>query len=225
VKNLYADSVVTLEQKQNVETQLQVAESNLKIAEFNLEYSTIRAPANGRILKRFVEPNELIAPGTPIFYFGSGRQEWLVRIGLADRDIIKLQLGDPATVTFDPYPDEQFPAFVTEIAQAADPQNGTFEAEIVLDAGGRRLAAGFVAQVTIHPKKMKEVTLIPVSALVEAHGQTASVYAIEVDTARKIPVTLGPIVDDRVVVAGLAGIDKVVTAGAAYLRSGDKVRI
>lgn len=225
-KKLYADSVVTLEQMQNIETQLTVAKSNLQIAEFNLEYSTIKAPADGRILKRFIEQNELVGPGTPVFYFGSGREEWLVRIGVSDRDIVRAQLGDPATVKFDAYPDITFPAEVTGVAQAADPQNGTFEVEIQLDSQGKRLAAGFVGQVIITPQKSQKHQLVPIVSLVNARGNEASVFSVQENRAVKTSIITGAIIDDRIIIlTGIDKIEKVVTAGAAYLRAGDKVEV
>ena len=42
VKNLYQDSVATLEQFQDVTTGLEFAKSNMEIAEFNLKYSSVR---------------------------------------------------------------------------------------------------------------------------------------------------------------------------------------
>lgn len=226
IENLYADSVVTLEQKQNAETQLDVAKSNLQIATFNLEHSTIKAPTDGRILKRFVEQDELVGPGTPVFYFGSGREEWLIRLGVSDRDIVQVQLGDSAVVTFDAYPQLTFPARVTGIAQAADPQNGTFEVEIQLDSQGRRLAAGFVGQVIIMPQKSEQQTVIPISALVDARGDDALVFTIKDGKAEKISISTGAIIGENVIISsGLVEIDSVITAGAAYVRHGDKVKV
>ncbi len=226
IQKLYADSVVTLEQKQNVETQRQVARSTLQIATFNLDYSTITAPADGRILKQFVEENELVGPGTPIFYFGSGREEWLLRVGVADRQIVQLQQDDTAIVEFDVYPDVEFRGRITGVAQAADPQNGTFEVEIQLDSQGRRLAAGFVARVTFLPQQNEAQTLIPLAALVDARGSDGAVFTVVDNTAKKIPVTTGAIIKDRIIItSGLENVTKVVTAGAAYLRAGDTVHI
>lgn len=226
IKSLYADSVVTLEQKQNVETALDIAMSNAQIAEFNLKHSTIYAPENGKILRQFVETNEIVGPGTPIFYFGSGSQEWLVKVGVTDRDIVKIQLGDTAIVKFDAYPHSEFTAKVTEIAQAADPMNGTFEVEILLNSKGYKLATGFVAQIVLIPSLMENRYLVPVEALVNADGQFASVFTIKDDTARKISISTGSIIKNRMtVLSGLENIPAVVTTGAPYLNEGDLVTI
>ncbi|WP_315820589.1 efflux RND transporter periplasmic adaptor subunit [Paraflavitalea speifideaquila] len=51
-RNLYNDTVATLEQLQNATTQQQVAAEGLRIARFNQQYAQIRATENGTILKR-----------------------------------------------------------------------------------------------------------------------------------------------------------------------------
>ena len=73
--NLFADSVATLEQKQNAMTALNIAKSNLDIALFNRSHSKIVAPENGLILKQFVRSNELASPGLPCFSFRDLREE------------------------------------------------------------------------------------------------------------------------------------------------------
>jgi membrane fusion protein, multidrug efflux system len=225
-KNLHEDGVATLEQKQNVETQLNVATSTLRIAEYNLDHSIIKAPADGRVLKQLVETNEIVGPGHPVFYFGSGREKWIVRVGVADREVINLRIGDPAEITFTAYPEILFPGTVSEIAQAADPMTGDFEVEITLDAGGRRLAVGFFAQAKVIPSVTSMRTFVPVSALVDANGSSAFVYTVSADSATKMPVVLGAIVGDKVeIVSDLDDSFQVVTDGANYLKVGDKVQI
>ena len=121
-QNLYQDTVVTLEQVENSETAFEVAQAGLRIARFNQNYARIVAPASGKILKRFVENHELVNPGSPILSLaGTGKNAFVIRIGVADRDIVKLQANDSAQVQFDAYPGEVFSAIVTELAEAADP--------------------------------------------------------------------------------------------------------
>ncbi|MDF1548943.1 MAG: efflux RND transporter periplasmic adaptor subunit, partial [Bacteroidales bacterium] len=120
-QNLYKDSVVTLEQLENARTQLEYSKSTLEIADFNLKYSRIIAPENGKILKRLAERNELIAPGYPVFLFGSSVDDWVVRANISEAEILKLNPGDMANIVLDAYPDRQIEAQITEIGTFADP--------------------------------------------------------------------------------------------------------
>ena len=228
IQKLYEDSVATLEQKQDLKTALDVAEANLRIAEFNLRHSQIFAPANGRILKRFAEENELVAPGNPIYYFGSSEENFIVRLGVTDHDIVRLQIGDSALVSFDTYPGKLFPALVTEIAEAGDALSGTFEIEITLTNYAERLISGFVARVEIFPSKQESYFMLPLQSLVEADLDKGFVFvAGESDSiVYKTPVSVGPIIQDRVTVtSGLVTGQKVVVEGSAYLSDRSLVEI
>ena len=187
VKNLFADSVATLEQLQDATTALDVAQANLKIVTFNLRHSKIYAPSSGRILKRFVQQNELVSAGFPVFEFGTSSQGWLIRTGVSERDVIQLQLGDSAIVQFDAYPNRKFTATVSEIAQALDPASATFEVELSLVPTEVRLASGFVANVQIFPSTRQTFAMIPIEAMVEGNGDGGFVFALsnDGDTAKK----------------------------------------
>jgi multidrug efflux system membrane fusion protein len=230
INNLYADSVTTLEQKQDAETALNIANANYKIAEFNLLHSKIVAPEDGKVLKQFIEVNELVSPGLPIFYFGTSEEEWIVKVGITDRDIIKINPGDSAAVSFDAYPQVIFPACVTEIAQTIDPLSGTYEVELEIIQMHYRLMSGFVATVDIYPKKQKKYDFIPIEALVEADEESGYIFTIVSDNenkvAKKRAVKLGPIYKDKVIInSGLENIDYVITKGSVYLSDGMKVEL
>lgn len=220
IDKLYRDSVATLEQRQDLKTAAEVAEAKLQIAEFNLRHSQIIAPSDGRILKRFAEENELIAPGTPVFYFGSFQENWIVRLGVTDRDIVNLQPGDSASVIFDAYRNISFPAFVAEISESADQRSGTFEIELTLKEQGRKLVSGFVAKAAIYPSQTQNYISVPLGALVDADKNSGYVYTVSDSSNRpqRHPVTLGRIINDQVII--LSGIKPgmmIITEGAAYL--------
>ena len=226
LKNLYADNVVTLEQLQNTKTGLDVAKSNLEIAQFNLKHSKIVAPSDGTILKRFVEANELVGPGIPIFYFGVTGDAWRVKMGITDQDIVLLQLGDSASVSFDTYPGKHFPARVTEIAESADPMSGTFEVETQLGFQKIKLVSGFVAKIDLFPSKRQKYYWIPVEAMVEADEGKAYVFSPIDEKAVRIQINVVSISDQYVAVeAGLEGVTEVITDGAPYLVNGSEIEI
>ncbi|NQT26275.1 efflux RND transporter periplasmic adaptor subunit [candidate division KSB1 bacterium] len=227
VQQLYGDEVVTLEQVQNAESSLRVAQSNLKIAEFNLDHAVITAPSKGRILKQLAEAGELTGPGYPVLYFGNESGRWVIKTGVAEQDLIRLALGDSASVQFDAYPGIHFPASVSEIAAGPDPQNGLYEVELELDALQERVFSGFVASVDIYPSRTQNVFVVPFSSLVNVSGLHGYVYRIDdADLAVKVPVEIAYFLEeDAIIHKGLEDVATVVTEGAAYLNGKTKVKI
>lgn len=226
VENLYRDQAATLEQLQNIDTAFKIAQADLEVARFNLEHSKIVAPSEGKILRRLAETGEMIGVGRPVFLFGSTANEWVVKVGVAEVDIVRLALNDAAGVTFDAYPRQVFPARVSEITEAMDPASGTYEVELSIDSEGMRLVSGFVARVEIHPSEKRTFSVVPVDALVEGEGSDGFVYIVTDRIARKIKVRIARLFDNRVAVrSGLEGITEVVTRGAPYLDDGSRVNV
>lgn len=225
-ENLYRDSVATLEQFEDARTALDVARANSRIARFNLQYSAIRAPADGRILKRVAEENEIIAPGHPVFLFASTRNDWVVRANLTDRDVIRVQMLDSARVTFDAYGEEVFGGLISEVGTAADPYTGTYEVEIHLLRKPPRLVNGLFARVDIYPAGQEERIIIPYESLAEGTGLIGYVYLIEEGRPKRRKITIESVSDRGILVKeGLMEGEKLVIEGTQYLREGSPVEI
>lgn len=224
---LRADKVATLEQVQDAQTALELAQSRWDMAQFNLRHASIYAPSAGTILKRFAETGELAAPGAPMLLFGTTGRDWVLRVGVTDREVVRLRLGDPASVLFDAYPGRTFAAQVTEIAGAADPLSGTYEVELRVDAAGAKLLSGFVASVTLTPAQTETLFPVPPDAVLGADGSAGFVYVLSGDrTVVRVPVQIGRLMDNAVGIrSGLEAGQRVVTTGAAYLKEGMTVRV
>lgn len=225
---LYADSVATLAQVQDARTGAEVARSGLQGAAFNRRYATIVAPADGVVLRKLANDGELVSPGAPVLVLGSSERGQVVRVGVADRDAVRLKPGDAATVRFDAFPGEELAGAVREVAPGADPRTGTYQVEIAVAHGGRTLASGLVGRVAIRPAAGTEMALVPIQSILEADGDTATVYTLSGDgkKARRVPVSVAFIQGERVAVSGgLDGVGAVVTDGAAYLGDGAAVKV
>lgn len=226
-RRLYADSVATLEQVQDAETALDVARAGFEAVEFDLRHATIVAPSDGVILRRTAEPGELVSPGRPILAFGGTERGSTVKIGLADRDVIRIRRGDAATVRFQVDPERSIAGTVEEIAAAADPATGTFRVEVAIAEAGH-LASGLVADVTILPAAEETLALIPVDALLEADGSQGSVYAVDASGARaeRRNIEIAFLDGDRLAVrAGLEGVRQVIRDGGVRIDDGDSVAV
>lgn len=227
-KNLYADSVATLEQVQDATTGLSVAEQSLQIARYNQSYSEIRSPISGKVVKKLMNQGEVVGPGTPVFYLLSGAQaDWVVKSGLVDRDWARLKIGDRAEVRLDAYPNRTFSAKVSQLADIGNPQSGTFDVEFAFAGNMPRLAVGLIASLSISPKEDGAHPIVPIDALVESNGNSAVVYVLQDDNSvKRTQVTLGQIFENKAIIAaGLQAGSRVVTSGAPYLEDGSKVKV
>ncbi|MGQ9621028.1 MAG: efflux RND transporter periplasmic adaptor subunit [Bacteroidales bacterium] len=227
VKNLYSDSVATLEQLQNAATALDMAKSNLEIARFNLEKSMIVAPGDGIILKQLVKENELVSSGFPIFLFGMAGKSWKMTVGLADKEIIRISKGDSAVVMPDAWPGIKLPGIVEKTGEMAGYLNGTFEVEISFSDCGYRLAAGFIAGTDIYPSARACIVYVPAGAVVDADNNKGFVFAVtDSSTVKKIPVTISGMKGSEIILENISSdVTEIVSEGAAYLRDGMKVNI
>jgi RND family efflux transporter MFP subunit len=230
-RRLGADEVATEEQVQDLTTAYNVARSNLETAQFNARFARIEAPGDGVVLQRLVKENELVQAGQPVLVVGTTGAGWVVRTALADRDAVRVNLGDSAHVSFDAFPGREFAGKVTRVGSSADPMTGTFEVEVEIAPEGARFARGLVAKVSLDIKDDTTGagrTAVPVTAIVEANGTVATVYVLDerASVARRKQVTVGSIVGDRVIVlAGLSAGERVITDGAAWLTDGKPVRV
>jgi RND family efflux transporter MFP subunit len=224
--NLYRDSVATLEQYQNARSAFELARSQKQIADFNLRHSIIKAPTDGKVLKILAEVNEITGPGHPVLLFASTAGDWVVRVPLTDKDIVKLTLGDSARVTMDAFPDEVFRAEISELGVIADPVTGTYEAELLVLTGKPRFRTGFIARAELFPAETGHGCYVPLEALLDASDDRADVFIVEDGRATRRGIRTGILMGGGIVVReGLKGGELVVTRGAAYLEEDTKVQV
>jgi multidrug efflux system membrane fusion protein len=227
-ERLYADKVISLEQLQDLRTQTAMTEAALNSAKFNWSYATIVAPHDGTVLRRLAEERELVQAGEPILVLGAQDKGFVVRTGLADREIVQVKIGDEAQIRLDALPGETLHGRVTEVSGAADSNSGMFGIEVSLDPGDLPLKSGLVAKLTIIPStaKVGERVYVPIGAIVEGSGRKAQVFVLDQKHARRREVEVAFIEDDRVaLVDGLKAGEQVITDGAQYLEDGEEVSI
>ncbi len=227
VKNLYRDSVATFEQVQNLTTALNVAQNNLDIARYNRGFSEIRATTNGVIMKKLANEGELAAPGAGVLLLSAtDRKDWIVKAGISDKDWVRLKEGNRAEVRLDAYPNQTFPATVSNLSVGTDAASGLYQAELKLSTAPAKMATGIFASVLIFPTVKTSLTAIPVDALIEGTDRDAFVYVAEGDKARRRAVKVAYLDGTSAYLqSGLDGVSQVVTDGSAYLTEGMRVKV
>jgi membrane fusion protein, multidrug efflux system len=229
-ERLYSDHLISLGQFDDLRTQAAVAKAALQSAEFNWGYASIVAPQDGTILRRLVQQRELVAAGTPVLVLGAQERGYVVRVGLADREIVQVRIGDAAQVELDAHPNEKFPAQVTEVATGADERSGMFQVELRLQPTKLRLASGLVAKVVLTPASAMGAAKVhvPIGAIVEGDGRRANVFVLNgagdnrVAKRRAVEVAFIDGVDVAIATGVNVG-EQVITDGALYLQDGEHV--
>ncbi len=228
-KALLADSAATLEQVQNLTTVYENARESHRIATYNLSNSQIKAGYDGVVLKKWVNEGEMVGAGNPVFTVSARNQStWVLKAGLSDRDWARLNIGDEALVSFDHLEGQQVNASIVRLGQGADPMNGTYQAELQLEAGANQLLAnGLVGSVVIYPTKTRQLSIIPIESIIEGNGSNAFVYVPQKDnTVKKQPVKVAYFTDQSVAVSsGLENTNLVVSAGSAYLNEESTIMV
>ena len=227
VARLAADSVATRVQALDAASALNAARADYTTARVNREYATILAPESGIVLTRTANAGSTVAPGTPVLTIGGSARGRVLRVGIPDRDAMRVRVGDSATAHFGAAPAAIFRGTVTLLGKSADARTGTYAVEITLrDVSS--LPAGLVGRAEIAVRATTTAAQLPVDALLEADADSALVYtvgAVEPLIAQPRRVKITQLMGDYVAVAGLEHGSRVITRGAPYVTAGARVRI
>ena len=227
--NLYKDSVYTLEQLQNTKTALDIAHKTKDAVAFNAHYSKIYAASDGFVTQKVASEGEVIGPGMPVLAINETHQNnnYLLKVGVTDREWAIINLGQTATVTLDGYADKKIEAFVFRKSQAADQSLGSFQIELKLKLTDIKPAVGMFGKAEISANQDENVNVIPYGSLVEADGDKAFVFTPDgANKVRKIPVTISRFDNQQVYLKdGLVGVKEIVISNSAYLNEKSTIKI
>lgn len=228
-ENLYRDSVATLEQFENAKTGLAIATEQVNAAQFNLTHSEIHALTDGYILRKFVNPGQLVGPGTPVLQTNGARNgNWLVRVGLSDRQWAQVSVGDSADISTDAFPNYPLKGIVIRKSEGVDPYTGSLGIDIkVISDPNVSLAAGMFGKITLHAAKQNELWSIPYSALLDGNAQSGFIFITrDGKTAERIPVKIALINGNSVLLSeGPTEDMQIIISGSAYLINGSAINI
>lgn len=226
VEKLQANAVATLENLQDARSAVDVAAAQARIAEFNRRYAVITAPADGQVLRRMVEPNELVGAGKVILGFAADDEGWLVRAGVADADLARVRVGDRAAIAIGGT--DVGGGQVSHISGAADGATRTTAIEIALDSAPAAARSGMVVTARLTPQPVTPRPVLPASVLIEGQHATASVYLVApgADVARRQVVELEALDGEQAFLRTALPRDaQVVVSGGEFLRDGGRVTV
>jgi HlyD family secretion protein len=112
---------VTLKRQEIATLQAQIARDRaaLSAARTQLGYTVLLSPQAGVVLRKHVEPGEMIAAATPVVTIADLLDIWL-KIYIPEPHLGRIALGQDAIITTDSYPGKRYRGRVTFIASDAE---------------------------------------------------------------------------------------------------------
>lgn len=210
-----------------------VSEARLEDARLAVERardsSVLTAPADGVILRRRAEPAQTVGAGTPILAFGETGSGVVVRAPVASSSAARIRVGDAVVIRISETGGTPRAGRVARVGAQGNVSTGAFEIEVeVTDADGLR--SGMVAAVEIAAvagASTESALIVPALSLLDARADQGVVFVVDAEgVARRRPVRTAGVTESGVlIVDGLTAGERVVSAGAAYVRDGEPVRI
>lgn len=107
-----------------VEARLDNAEKQVTAADSTLEDLQLKAPFSGTISKVFIRENEWITIGQPAFLLADLSDLQVETTDLSEIDVAQVEVGNPASITFDALPDIVSNGVVTKVAPKSSEGSG-----------------------------------------------------------------------------------------------------
>lgn len=214
-ERLVPSGVVSVQDRDNAVATKRIAEAGLARASAVNDYTVIRAPYDGVVTARYVDPGALVPAAT------GATTGALPIVDVADVDRLRVfsylgqdvapfvHNGDEATVWQDELPARRIPAKVTFTTGALDPRTRTMQVEVDIDNRELGVLPGTFAHVEFRVSETPS-PLIPDEAIVIRNGKTM-VATIADGRAHYIPVDLG--YNDGRSIRVLRGLDGGETVG------------
>jgi multidrug efflux pump subunit AcrA (membrane-fusion protein) len=204
--------------------QIRQAEATVRLAEMHLENTTIRAPLEGIISKRYVDRGALVGTSTPILRIvAMDRVKVIVQV--VERELARLKSGATADINVDAYGDEVFTGTVTRISPTVDPESRTADVEVEAVNREHRLKPGMFARVDLTVERRDKALLLSKDSLLRESG-SPRVFVLDGGKAALKEVTLGLEGEQYVeVVRGLQEGEEVIIAGQYELKDGMAVNV
>jgi RND family efflux transporter MFP subunit len=227
------------------EAQVSAAKSNLRTSEQRArvaraeqgrlqtlhKYTTISAPFDGVVTKRYANAGSMIQAGT------ASQTQAMPIVQLSQNNLLRLILPVPESVVSRIHVGEtldvkvssvgkKFPGSIARFADKIQESTRTMDTEVDVPNPRLALIPGMYAEVTLRLDERNNVLAVPIDA-VDRSGPSPRVYSVDrTGVIHILPISTGLETDQRIEVrSGLQEGDRVVVGRRAGLKEGQQVQV
>ncbi len=170
--------------RESAEANVTAAEADLEQAKLSLRKATIVSPIDGIVLSRDVDSGATVAASLEaptLFKLAGDLRQMELQVSIDEADVGQIAVGQDATFTVDAFPDQRFPAEITDVRYASETVNDVVTYKGILSVRNDELLLrqGMTATADIVVKAIKGALLIPNAALRYTPPQMADAKSVK----------------------------------------------
>lgn len=220
-QNLLKKNAATPSSVKTLEESKRIAEAAYKEARTMLSYTSIKAPFDGVITRKFANVGDMATPGKPLVQLDN-ESRLQIMTNIPEALVLGISIGDTLPV-YIPTADLAITGTIVEIAPTTDPRSRTAPVKLNISSD-IKLRSGQFARVSL-PGTRGSALMLPDSA-VESYGQMDKVFMVKDGKARMQLVRTGLRFGDQLeIVSGINDGDQVVVSGHSHLKDGQPVQV
>lgn len=198
----------------------------MKANEAMLEKSNLYAPSSGMLGKLNIEEGENVSQNTLVGEHVNTEYVF-VEVGIVEKDVSKVSLGQKAKIFIDAYPDKNFEGVVENVSGVISGNSRTATVKVRIENPEGLLRQGMFARIRILLYSKANTLAIPAETV---QGKEGDQFVFLVDTklnvVKKTPITVGYTRPDYLQIdAGLQENDVIAMSGFENLEDGKAIKL
>ncbi len=249
-RGLFNDKVVSQDALDAADAKVRLAQAtidqdqaSLKMQQALLEFTNIRAPFDGVVIKKMTEVGESVAPIPPGVNVSTSSGAIVAiadmnsleaEVDVNEANVAQLSPNQPATISVQAVPDHGYKGRLRQIIPTADRTKATVTVKVAILDKDKYLKPEMSCNVTFlePPKKEPQsnappqrIVTISREAITTRDGKSV-VFEVENRKVHMVPVVTGNDLNGKVIVSnGLAGSETLVNNPPQRLKDGDTVKV
>jgi RND family efflux transporter MFP subunit len=249
-EGLFKQGVVSQDALDSANSRVQIAQAtldqnvaNLQMQETLLEFTEIRAPFDGIVLKKMTEVGESVAPIPPGVNISTSSGAIVAiadmnsleaEVDVNESNVGELSQGFPADITVQAIPNHTYKGQLRQVIPTADRTKATVTVKVSILDKDSLIKPEMSCNVTfLEPAKKGEqkdatpvrIVTVPKEAVITKNGRQV-VYVIEDNRAHETPIMTGNELKGQVIVkSGLVGSETVVNNPPQKVQDGSSLKI
>lgn len=212
----------------SVKSQADSIQKETELAQSEIEKTSLRSPIDGIMGSKDVEVGEFVTSNTKVATIFS-LDKLFAEVGIIEKDISKVALGQKAKLRIDTYPDTEFEGEIENISPLIEAKTRMLNCKIAIKNPDVLLLPGMFVRANISIFSAVNTLMAPIAALEDENGDgifdTAFVVSDE-NFAIKRNITTGYMSADLAEIkTGLEEGELVVVESQAKLKDQDKIEV